>query len=296
MRLVRTVAEHRAQIAAWRAEGLSVVLTPTMGALHEGHLSLVSMGRAHADRVVATIFVNPTQFGAHEDLGSYPRDEARDGGMLADAGCDMLFAPPLEEVYPPGFSTEVRVTGLTDVLCGAARPGHFDGVAQVVTKLLNQAGADYAIFGEKDWQQLAVIRRMARDLDIPTRILGAPIVREPDGLAMSSRNRYLDPEQRAIAGRLNKVLFSAADRIAKGAPIAAECEASARTLLKAGFERVDYVEARDGASLETLTETPNPAREAAHEAAQGRLFAAAHLGAHGSSIMLQLRVSTESAP
>lgn len=270
MKIVRTIAEHRRQIADWRREGLRVCLVTTMGALHEGHLSLIRMGREVADRVVATIFVNPTQFGANEDLGSYPRDEARDAAMLAGAGCDMLFAPALEEVYPPGFSTEVRVRGLTECLCGAARPGHLDGVAQVVAKLLNQAGADYAIFGEKDWQQLALIRRMARDLDIPTEILGGPTLREADGLAMSSRNRYLDTDQRRIAAHLNRVLFSTADRIAKGWPPADECSAATRTLLKAGFESVDYVEARDGETLD-LIGGHDPARP-------GRVFAAAFLG------------------
>ena len=192
METVSTVADLRARVRTWCGAGERIALVPTMGALHEGHLSLVQLGRAHAGRVVATIFVNPTQFGAGEDLVAYPRDEASDAAMLERAGCDLIFAPGLDEMYPPGFATEVRVAGLTDCLCGPARPGHFEGVAQVVTKLLNQAQADFAIFGEKDWQQLAVIRRLARDLDIATAILGAPIAREADGLAMSSRNRYLD--------------------------------------------------------------------------------------------------------
>ncbi len=177
METVRTVAALRARVRAWRDAGERITLTPTMGALHEGHLSLVTLGRAHAERVVATLFVNPTQFGPNEDLAAYPRDDARDAAMLESVGCNPIFVPSLEEMYPPGFSTRVRVEGLTDCLCGAERPGHFDGVAQVVTKLLNQAQADFAVFGEKDWQQLAVIRRLARDLDIPTEILGAPIVR-----------------------------------------------------------------------------------------------------------------------
>ncbi len=185
METVSTVAALRARVRAWRDAGERIALAPTMGALHEGHLSLVTLGRAHAERVVASIFVNPTQFGADEDLAAYPSDEARDAAMLERAGCDLIFAPGREEMYPPDFSTRVRVEGLTDCLGGAARPGHFDGVAQVVTKLLNQAQADVAVFGEKDWQQLAVIRRLARDLDIPTEILGAPIAREADGLAMS---------------------------------------------------------------------------------------------------------------
>jgi pantoate--beta-alanine ligase len=220
--------------------------------------------------VVATIFVNPTQFGAGEDLAAYPRDEARDAAMLAGVGCDLIFAPGLAEMYPPGFSTKVRVEGLTDCLCGAVRAGHFEGVALVVSKLLNQAQADVAIFGEKDWQQLAVIRRMARDLDIPTEILGAPIIREADGLAMSSRNRYLDDAQRAVAGQLNKVIFGAAGRVAAGAPVAAEMQAAAGALAAAGFEQVDYVECR-GADDLAAVERFDPARPA-------RVFAAARLG------------------
>ncbi len=270
METVRTVADLRARVRGWRAAGEAVALVPTMGALHEGHLSLVALGRVHARRVVATIFVNPTQFGRNEDLAAYPRDEAGDAAMLSGAGCDLLFSPAVAEMYPPGFSTRVIVDGLTGCLCGLVRPGHFDGVAQVVTKLLNQAGADVAVFGEKDWQQLAVIRRMARDLDIPTRILGAPTVREADGMAMSSRNRYLDSGQRRIAGHLNKVIFAAAERIALGAPVPAEMEESAADLLKAGFDSVDYVECRVAETLAPV-ERHDPARPA-------RVFAAAWLG------------------
>jgi len=270
MDIVRTVAALRARVADWRAQGETVALTPTMGALHEGHLSLVRLGRARAGRVVATLFVNPTQFAAGEDLASYPRDEARDAAMLAGAGCDLLFAPDAGEMYPPGFATEVRVRGLTDVLCGAARPGHFDGVAQVVTKLLNQAQADVAIFGEKDWQQLAVIRRLARDLDIPTAIVGAPIVREADGLAMSSRNRYLTVAERAAAPALFAAITRAAARIASGVAAAEAAAEAAAALVAAGFAPPDYVEARDAETLAAL-ETFDPARPA-------RVFAAARLG------------------
>ncbi len=270
METVSTVAALRARIRIWRGAGERIALVPTMGALHEGHLGLVTLGRANAERVVATIFVNPTQFGADEDLAAYPIDDARDAAMLDRAGCDLIFAPGLEEMYPPGFSTRVRVEGLTDCLCGAARPGHFDGVAQVVTKLLNQARAEVAIFGEKDWQQLVVIRRLARDLDIPTEILGAPVAREADGLAMSSRNRYLDPAQRAVAGHLNRVIRAAADRVALGAPPAAAMDAGVRALIEAGFDPVDYVECRDAGNL-TPVERFDPARPA-------RVFAAARLG------------------
>ncbi|MEM7506321.1 MAG: pantoate--beta-alanine ligase [Pseudomonadota bacterium] len=270
MKIVRTVKDLRAQVALWRAQHHSISLIPTMGALHEGHLSLVAVGKKAAHKAVATLFVNPTQFGEGEDLATYPRDEDRDARMLAGAGCDLLFIPSVEEMYPSDFSTEVRVKGLTDCLCGAARPGHMDGVAQVVSKLLNQAGANYAVFGEKDWQQLAVIRRMARDLNIPTDILGGPTQRETDGLAMSSRNRYLNPDQRRIAGGLNRELFAAAARIAGGAPVDAECIVTAKILEKSGFDSVDYVEARDPETLQPVT-VHDPARP-------GRLFAAAHLG------------------
>lgn len=270
MEIVRTVAALRARVGGWRRDGARVALTPTMGALHAGHVSLVALGRARADRVAATLFVNPTQFGPGEDLASYPRDEARDASMLREAGCDLLFAPDVAEMYPPGFATEVRVRGLTDVLCGAARPGHFDGVAQVVTKLLNQAQADVAIFGEKDWQQLAVIRRLARDLDIPTEILGAPVVREADGLAMSSRNRYLTPDQRAAAPALHAALARAAAAIAGGADPAAACADATETVVAAGFARPDYLEARTAEGL-ALLERFDPA-------VPSRVFAAARLG------------------
>jgi pantoate--beta-alanine ligase len=240
-----------------------------MGALHEGHLTLVALARRHAERVVATIFVNPTQFGPTEDFAAYPRDEARDAAMLAGAGCDLLYAPSVAEMYPPGFATGVRVAGLTDVLCGAARPGHFDGVAQVVAKYLNQAQADVAVFGEKDWQQLAVIRRLAADLDIPTRILGAPIAREADGLAMSSRNRYLTPAERAAAPALHGALQAAAASIRGGGAIAAALACARDAVLAAGFARIDYLEARDGVTLAPMA----PGGEGT-----GRLFAAAFLG------------------
>ncbi len=270
METVRTVAELRTRVGGWRRAGERVGLCPTMGALHEGHLSLLARAREAAPRLVATIFVNPTQFGPGEDFAAYPRDEARDAAMLARAGCDLLFAPPPAEMYPPGFATEVRVRGLTDVLCGATRPGHFDGVAQVVTKLLNQAQADVAVFGEKDWQQLAVIRRLARDLDIPTEILGAPTLRESDGLAMSSRNRYLSPAEREIAPALARALREAAEAIAAGAAPGPACAAARDRVLAAGFASVDYLEARHGEDL-SLVEAAPPARPA-------RVFAAARLG------------------
>ncbi len=270
MHTVRTVPDLRAHAAAWRRAGETVALVPTMGALHEGHLGLVTLARTQARRVVATIFVNPTQFGPAEDFAAYPRDEGADAALLAGAGCDLLYAPGLDAMYPPGFATQVRVTGLTEVLCGAARPGHFDGVAQVVAKYLNQAQADVALFGEKDWQQLAVIRRLAADLDIPTRILGAPTARAPDGLALSSRNRYLTAAERAVAPALHAALRAAAAAIHGGADPAAATARARAAVLAAGFAAVDYLEARDADSLAAL-DRHDPARPA-------RVFAAARLG------------------
>src|SRR5436190_22717827 len=206
MDIVRTIAELRSLIARWRHAGELVGLVPTMGALHAGHLALVRAAQADCDRVVATIFVNPKQFAPGEDLASYPRREAADLTMLRSAGVALVFMPSVSEIYPPGFATTVRVAGLTDCLCGAHRPGHFDGVATVVTKLLLQSLPDAAYFGEKDFQQLLVVRRLARDLDIPVRIKGVPTVREADGLALSSRNAYLSQEERRTAPNLARVL------------------------------------------------------------------------------------------
>lgn len=271
MDTVRTVADLRARVAVWRAGGLRVALVPTMGALHDGHLSLVRLGRRHADRIVATIFVNPTQFGPTEDLGAYPRDEDADAAMLAAEGCDLLYAPEVATMYPPGFATAIRVGGgLTDVLCGAARPGHFDGVALVVAKYLIQAQADVAVFGEKDWQQLALIRRLAADLDIPTEIVGGPIARAPDGIALSSRNRYLTDAERAAAPNLFAALMAAAAAITQGAPIDESLSTARAQLSLAGFGPVDYVEARDAQTLAPVS-TRDPARAI-------RLFGAARLG------------------
>jgi len=197
--IVRSVPALRTQIAHWRSMGARIALVPTMGALHAGHLSLIAAARGNADRVVASLFVNPAQFGPHEDLDRYPRTEAADAAALTDAECDLLFAPAVAEMYPAGFATSIRVGGLADRLCGAARPGHFDGVATVVTKLLLQATPDVALFGEKDWQQLTIIRRLVRDLDLPVEIVGGAIVRDADGLALSSRNIYLSTDERHLA-------------------------------------------------------------------------------------------------
>lgn len=242
--VVRCVAALRETVSSWRRQGCTVGFVPTMGALHEGHLALVNEARRRADRVVASIFVNPAQFAVHEDLGSYPRQEARDAELLAGASCDLLFTPTVEEMYPPGATTTIRVGGPAEGLEGEFRPRMFGGVALVVAKLLNQVQADVAVFGEKDWQQLMVVRRLARDLDIPTEIAGSPTMRDDHGLALSSRNAYLsDPELR-IARRLNGVLAEAGATAAARRPVAPVERDAHAALLRAGFERVDYVAIR----------------------------------------------------
>lgn len=268
---VRTVSHLRAQIAAWREKRETVALVPTMGALHEGHVSLIRLARAQADRVVASVFVNPRQFGAGEDFDSYPRTEQADAEALTSAGCDVMYAPSPAEMYPKGFATVVDVSGVSEPLEGGSRPGHFAGVATVVSKLLLQARPDLAVFGEKDWQQLVVIRRVVRDLDLQVDILGAPIARAPDGLALSSRNAYLDVERRRIAPRLHAVLKEAAAALAAGAPTS-KVETGARHALEhVGFDAVDYAEVRDPDTLEPVGLGPLER--------PGRLLAAARLGA-----------------
>ncbi|WP_114395076.1 pantoate--beta-alanine ligase [Oleisolibacter albus] len=259
--IVRTVADLRAAVAAWRHQGLRVALVPTMGALHEGHLTLVRHGRSMADRVVASVFVNPTQFGPSEDFSRYPRDEAGDAAKLAGAGCDLLFAPTVEAMYPAGFSTSIEVGPVTRRWEGAARPGHFSGVATVVTKLLLQCLPDVACFGEKDYQQLQTIRRLVADLDIPVAIEGVPIVRDADGLALSSRNAYLTPAQRQTALALNRTLHRVVERLRRDPAVvdAAAAEGMA-ALLAAGFEAVDYLAVVDAASLEPVERIDGPAR------------------------------------
>lgn len=266
--IARTVSALRDAVGAWKAAGQRVGFVPTMGALHEGHLSLVDLARSHADRVVASVFVNPTQFGPNEDFDKYPRTEAEDAAMLAGRGCDLLWAPSVAEMYPEGFATEVRVGGLTDILCGADRPGHFNGVATVVAKLFNQVEPDLAAFGEKDFQQLQVIRRMVRDLDLPVRIVAGPTVREADGLAMSSRNRRLTADQRAVAARLNVVLLNVAHALERGAAERSALAEGTEALTGAGFDRVEYLEAR-------MEDGLGPLRDAGGRA---RVLAAARLG------------------
>uniref|UniRef100_B0T2M5 Pantothenate synthetase n=1 Tax=Caulobacter sp. (strain K31) TaxID=366602 RepID=B0T2M5_CAUSK len=270
-KIVRTVAELRAQVRDWKAAGERVALIPTMGALHEGHLSLIELGKAHAQRTVASVFVNPKQFAPHEDFDSYPRGEARDAELLAGVGCDLMFAPPVDEMYAPGFSTTINLTGVSEPLEGAARPQFFGGVATVVTKLLIQSQADIAIFGEKDYQQLQVIKRVVKDLDLPVEIIGAPTARAQDGLALSSRNAYLSPEERAAAVALPDAMKSAAQAVAAGGRIDEAEAAGKAALTAAGFRQVDYFDVREASDLSRLG--PGPIGDA-----QGRILVAAWLG------------------
>jgi pantoate--beta-alanine ligase len=269
VQIIRDLASLRAAVATLRGEGKRIALVPTMGALHAGHIALVEEGLRRADAVVGSIFVNPRQFGAGEDLTSYPRRERADAQMLEQAGCAILWAPTVETMYPAGFATNVSVSGVSEVLEGASRPGHFDGVATVVLKLLNQVAPDVALFGEKDWQQLAVIRRTASDLDLPIEIVGVPIVRDDQGLALSSRNAYLAEDELAAARTLPRALGEAAASIVRGEPVpAALAEATAR-LVEAGFTDIDYVTLRDAETLapvESVGATP------------ARLLAAARMG------------------
>lgn len=260
METLRSRAELRARVAGWRAAGARVGVVPTMGALHAGHLSLVEAAQARADRVIVTLFVNPRQFNMASDLAAYPRTEAEDAAKLAPLGVDALYAPEAGEMYPEGFATTVSVAGLSEGLCGAQRPGHFDGVATVVTKLLLQTGADRAFFGEKDWQQLQLVRRLVIDLDIPVEIVGCPTVREPDGLALSSRNARLSPGARAVAPALHAAMQAAAASIRAGGAVTGALAEAARAVEAAGFERVEYMELRDAASLAPLDAADRPAR------------------------------------
>ena len=252
MRTVRTVSELRAALAAKRDAGKSVGLVPTMGSFHEGHLSLMRAAREACDVVVVSLFVNPSQFGPAEDLAAYPRDEQRDAGLAAAEDVDLLFAPPVEEVYPDGFATTVSVSGIADVLCGdPERRGrqHFDGVATVVAKLLNMVQPDAAFFGQKDAQQVLVVKRLVRDLDIPVRIEALPTVRERDGLALSSRNAYLDPEERSRATALSRALAAAERVVAGGATDAQAVLAAARDELAAAGVEPEYLELRSDTDL-----------------------------------------------
>lgn len=255
MQTVHSLDPLRRAVAKLREAG-SVALVPTMGALHEGHLTLVRQAKAQAAGVVVSIFVNPLQFGAGEDLDAYPRQLERDSALLAAEGVDLIWAPTGDAMYPQGFATSISVSGVSEGLCGGSRPGHFDGVATVVCKLFNQVLPDLALFGEKDWQQLAVIRRMARDLDLMhphvDRIVGVPTVREADGLAMSSRNAYLTAQQRAQAATIPAAMKTTIAAIESGEEVPSALASLKLLLLEAGFSSIDYVELRDADSLEPL--------------------------------------------
>jgi len=270
--VVRTKAGLRAVIRDWRKAGLSVGFVPTMGALHAGHLQLVRQGKAFADRVVSSIFVNPTQFAAHEDLGSYPRDEAGDLSKLASVGCDLAYCPDMFEMYSPHATTRVRMQGVGNGLETDFRPQFFEGVATVVTKLFNQVSPDIAFFGEKDFQQLQVIKSLVADLDMPVEVVGVPTVREADGLALSSRNAYLSAAERMTAGNLPQLLGLCANALSEGASIAPTLAACIEGLKACGFRQVDYVSLCDPASLAPIED------ERLVPGQTARLFVAAWLG------------------
>lgn len=249
LKIVRTVKDLRKALDGWRGAGEKVALVPTMGALHQGHLALVKLAKKKAACAAVSIFVNPTQFAPTEDLSRYPRDEAGDVAKLAGAGADLVWAPPVEVMYPAGFATEIQPKGAALPLEGEFRPHHFAGVATVVTKLLVQVNPDLAIFGEKDFQQLAVIRQTVRDLNLPVAILGAPTIRARDGLALSSRNAYLTPEQRAIAPLLHRALIGIAETKQKRGLVNRAIETAKHDLLQAGFAKIDYIEVCDAETL-----------------------------------------------
>ncbi len=253
--IVHTVAELRQRVRAWRAAGQTVGVVPTMGALHEGHLSLARRARAECDRVITTIFVNPKQFNNPDDLKKYPRTLEADAALLSGVPVDVVFAPGVDEVYPEGFITTVSVGGVSEPLEGRMRPGHFDGVATVVTKLFGMTEAHRGYFGQKDWQQLQVVLRLVRDLNLPVEVVGCETIREADGLAMSSRNVRLTPQGRAIAGVLYSAITAAADDIRAGQSDRMAIREAAEAVRAAGFERVEYIELRDA---ETLMPSDNP--------------------------------------
>jgi pantoate--beta-alanine ligase len=268
MQIIRTISDLGAALRPWREAGEIIALVPTMGALHAGHMALVEAAKAEADRVVASIFVNPLQFGPNEDLDRYPRQEAEDAELLAHHSCDLLWLPTADQLYPPGFSTSISVSGVSERWDGAARPGHFDGVATVVAKLFTSVRPDLAFFGEKDFQQLAVIRRMEADLGLGVAVHGVPTVRDADGLALSSRNAYLSADERSRALALPQALEQAREAILGGEPVEAALDDARRMLDAAGFARIDYFALVDSATLEPL----------AAPSGEMRLIAAAVIG------------------
>ena len=260
--IIRTERELRGQIWEWRGLGQSIAFVPTMGALHDGHLTLVRLAGMHARKTVASIYVNPTQFAPGEDFESYPRDEKADIAKLASAGCDLIYMPDPRSMYGKNHATKIKVSGVGDGLETNHRPTFFEGVALVVTKLLNRVAPDFAVFGEKDYQQLATIRQMVRDLDIPIEIIGAPIARDDAGLALSSRNRYFDDDGLAIARQLNVIMRQCAKNLHMGHDVTIATEQARNALLEAGFDSVDYVSAADAATLKVFKtgQTTSPAR------------------------------------
>lgn len=265
--IVRTLAELRALTKAWHKADETIGVVPTMGALHQGHLSLARAAREKCDRVIVTIFVNPKQFNDPKDLENYPRTENEDARKLESIGVDVIYVPGPEEIYPEGFATTVSVSGLTDMLCGESRPGHFDGVATVVSKLFLQTSADFAFFGEKDYQQLQVVTRLAADLDIPIEVIGCPTIREEDGLAMSSRNLLLSDRSRIKAPVLAEVMNDLRDGLLAGGSMSELGPEAEARILAAGFNKIDYLELRDGRDLSLLDRAGE----------NSRLFAAAWL-------------------
>jgi len=267
--IIRSRAVLRKYVEDWKRAGDKIGVVPTMGALHAGHLSLVKAAEAEADRVIVTIFVNPKQFNNPQDLANYPRTEQEDAEKLAPFDVDMIYVPDPEEIYPDGFSTQISVSGVSEGLCGRHRPGHFDGVATVVAKLLLQTGADRGFFGEKDYQQLKVIRRLVQDLDIPFEAVGCPTVRDADGMALSSRNTQLSADERNRAAALFTTLKWAQKQLMAGAPVTETLDQARQDILAAGFEEVEYLELRDEETFAPVSSTPE---------ASARLLVAAWMG------------------
>ena len=260
MKVVRNVKELRETVAFWRRDGHRVGLVPTMGALHEGHLSLISLSKQHAGKTVASLFVNPTQFAPNEDFDAYPRNEDDDLGKFKEAGTDLVYAPPVSELYPDGHATSVTVGGPSDDLESVSRPHFFTGVATVVSMLFNQVRPDIAVFGEKDYQQLCVIRRMVRDLHMPVDVIGGPTIRETGGLAMSSRNQYLTVSERGVAPLLHRTITDIARRFRTGEEVDMLCDWGTRNLRGAGFGTIDYIAVRDAETLKPVISRDRPAR------------------------------------